>query len=254
MAAETRPIAVKTEAAMYAALAGIVAMMAFMAIGGSGFFMAGFRGLLAALVVFVALLALLPPPAEAQTETPADPEAEAAEPAAAAVDAGSMEAAPEVAVTDMPAAVPAPSPEPEPTLAADAPTIPPEPVAPVAASEPAPDAAIPASDATVAEPAPDGNGEPAAIAPVAEPARPAALASPRGGAADDLKRIRGVGPKLEKALNAAGFWHFDQIAGWSAAELAWVDEQVQGVRGRATRDDWVGQAKRLAPSAAPVAG
>lgn len=246
MAAETRPIAVKTEAAMFAALAGIVAMMAFMAIGGSGFFLAGFRGLLAALVVFVALLALLPPPAEAQTERPADPEAEAAESMAAPV-----EAAPEVAVADMPAAVPAPSPEPEPTLAADAPTIPPE---PVAASEPAPDAAIPASDATVAEPTPDGNGEPAAIAPVAEAARPAALASPRGGAADDLKRIRGVGPKLEKALNAAGFWHFDQIAGWSAAELAWVDEQVQGVRGRATRDDWVGQAKRLAPAAAPVAG
>lgn len=79
--------------------------------------------------------------------------------------------------------------------------------------------------------------------------RPAGLAAPRVGMGDDLKRIKGVGPKIEKALNAAGIWHFDQIAGWSAAELAWVDDAVPGVRGRASRDDWVGQAGRLSRSA-----
>ena len=71
-----------------------------------------------------------------------------------------------------------------------------------------------------------------------------------------LRRPRGrktcdpaLAPKIEKALNAAGIWHFDQIAGWSVAELAWVDDAVPGVRGRASRDDWVGQAGRLAQAA-----
>ena len=58
--------------------------------------------------------------------------------------------------------------------------------------------------------------------------------------------IKGVGPKLEAALNDAGFWHFDQIAGWGEADLDWVDENLTGIRGRAVRDDWVGQAKLLA--------
>lgn len=78
------------------------------------------------------------------------------------------------------------------------------------------------------------------------PVRPAGLAAPREGGADDLKRIRGVGPKLEPLLHALGFYHFDQIANWTAAELAWVDENLEGFRGRASRDDWIGQARLLA--------
>ena len=54
-----------------------------------------------------------------------------------------------------------------------------------------------------------------------------------------------MGPKLEEKLNALGVWHFHQIAGWSAAEVAWVDDQIN-FRGRITRDDWIGQAKTLA--------
>ncbi|WP_102223087.1 hypothetical protein [Acidimangrovimonas sediminis] len=79
-----------------------------------------------------------------------------------------------------------------------------------------------------------------------EPGKPGVLSEPRGGKADDLKRIKGVGPKLEQALNAMGVYHLDQIAGWSAEEIAWVDENLEGFRGRVTRDDWVAQARTLA--------
>lgn len=76
--------------------------------------------------------------------------------------------------------------------------------------------------------------------------KPAALSAPRGGAADDLKQIKGVGPKLEELCHGLGFYHFDQIAGWSAAEVAWVDENLKGFKGRVSRDNWVEQAKTLA--------
>ncbi|MBB96221.1 MAG: NADH-quinone oxidoreductase subunit NuoE [Rhodobacteraceae bacterium] len=76
--------------------------------------------------------------------------------------------------------------------------------------------------------------------------KPEMLEGPRDGAADDLKMIKGVGPKLEELLNAMGVYHFDQIAGWSEAEIAWVDENLEGFKGRVTRDEWVSQAKTLA--------
>ncbi|WP_207208081.1 hypothetical protein [Salipiger sp. IMCC34102] len=76
-------------------------------------------------------------------------------------------------------------------------------------------------------------------------AKPETLGAPRNGTADDLKRIKGVGPKLESALNDLGIYHFDQMAGWSDAELAWVDDNLVGFRGRASRDAWVDQAKAL---------
>ncbi len=83
-------------------------------------------------------------------------------------------------------------------------------------------------------------------APPLVPARPAALAEARTGGPDELKRIKGVGPKLEAMLHSLGFYHFDQIAAWSVEELAWVDEHLEGFHGRASRDDWVGQARILA--------
>ena len=76
--------------------------------------------------------------------------------------------------------------------------------------------------------------------------KPLTLDGPREGGADDLKKIKGVGPKLESLLNAMGFWHFDQIAGWSADEVAWVDQNLDGFKGRVSRDGWVAQAKLLA--------
>lgn len=81
--------------------------------------------------------------------------------------------------------------------------------------------------------------------------RPKALKEARGGVADDLKRISGIGPKLEKLCNRLGFFHFDQLAAWSAEEIAWVDANLEGFKGRVTRDDWVGQAKLLAQGITP---
>jgi len=92
-----------------------------------------------------------------------------------------------------------------------------------------------------AKPAPSA-AEPAAPVTEAEPAR---LDSPKGGTADDLKRISGVGPKLEGVLNELGFWHFEQIAEWGPAEIEWVDARLK-FKGRITRDDWIGQARKLA--------
>ena len=82
--------------------------------------------------------------------------------------------------------------------------------------------------------------------PEAAGTRPAALDGPREGRPDDLKKIRGVGPKLEKLVNGMGFYHFDQIAAWTAAEVAWVDDNIKGFKGRVSRDNWVEQAKILA--------
>jgi len=84
-------------------------------------------------------------------------------------------------------------------------------------------------------------------APAADtPGRPRGLDAPRDGGKDDLKRIKGVGPKLEQLLNDMGYFHFDQIAGWTETEIAWVDDNLEGFKGRVTRDDWVGQARELA--------
>ena len=75
--------------------------------------------------------------------------------------------------------------------------------------------------------------------------KPESLDAPRGGQADDLKQIKGVGPKLETVLNGAGIYHFDQVASWTADEVTWVDQSLEGVSGRASRDDWVEQARQL---------
>ena len=62
---------------------------------------------------------------------------------------------------------------------------------------------------------------------------------------DDLKTISGIGPKLEKVLNELGVWTFAQIADWSREEIAWVDDYLS-FKGRIGRDDWIGQAVKLA--------
>ncbi len=79
-----------------------------------------------------------------------------------------------------------------------------------------------------------------------EGTQPEGLSAARHGKPDNLKEIKGVGPKLETMLNELGFYHFDQIANWSPAEIAWVDANLKGFKGRATRDDWIAQAKVLA--------
>ncbi len=86
----------------------------------------------------------------------------------------------------------------------------------------------------------------AAAATPANAKKPEALDAPRDGKADDLKQIKGIGPKLEVLCNDLGFYHFDQIATWTDDEVAWVDSNLEGFKGRVTRDEWRKQAKLLA--------
>lgn len=80
--------------------------------------------------------------------------------------------------------------------------------------------------------------------------KPAQLEAARDGAPDDLKQIKGVGPKLEKLLHSMGFFHFDQVASWSEKEVSWVDANLEGFKGRVSRDEWVAQARDLAAAKA----
>ncbi|MBJ3762850.1 50S ribosomal protein L21 [Maribius pontilimi] len=68
------------------------------------------------------------------------------------------------------------------------------------------------------------------------------LTEPRDGAADDLKTLNGVGPAMEKKMNAAGVYHFDQIAAWTEAEIDYMADQI-GAGGKLA--DWVAEAKTL---------
>lgn len=80
--------------------------------------------------------------------------------------------------------------------------------------------------------------------PVAEPApAPAPAPAPSG---DDLRRIKGLGPKLVTILAEQGVTSFAQIAAWSDADVARIDATLGRFQGRITRDQWVDQAKLLA--------
>ena len=96
-------------------------------------------------------------------------------------------------------------------------------------------AAVAAATATSAEAAPAVDGT-----------RPDnLLTEARGGQADDLKKISGVGPKLEGLLHENGVFHFDQVAAWTASEIAYMDDKLS-FKGRIERDNWIEQAKTLA--------
>ena len=112
----------------------------------------------------------------------------------------------------------------------------------VAAAVAATPAAAPAPAATSATPA-------ASAAASGAGTKPATLAAARGGQPDDLRQLSGVGPKMEQTLHAMGIFHFDQIASWGPQELAWMDANLQGFKGSASRDGWVAQAKALAAGA-----
>lgn len=123
-------------------------------------------------------------------------------------------------------------------VAADAPA------APVAATKPA--APVAARAAPVMTPA--------AVAPVIDDAavaasgagtKPVGLSAPRGGKGDDLKTIEGIGPVLEKLCHDMGIYHFDQIAGWGPGEVAWMNGNLKGFKGRVGRDKWVAQARLI---------
>lgn len=106
------------------------------------------------------------------------------------------------------------------------------------------EAAAPAKAAKSAKPAKAAKTE--AEAPAVEGTKPAnLLTEARDGQADDLKKISGVGPKLEGLLNQNGVFHFDQIAAWTSSEIAYMDDQLS-FKGRIERDGWIDQAKQFA--------
>ncbi len=78
--------------------------------------------------------------------------------------------------------------------------------------------------------------EPAVIEPVG------AIETPE---ADDLTRMAGIGPKLSLALAERGVTRFAEIAAWTADDIAEADAALK-LKGRAVREAWVAQAKRLA--------
>lgn len=77
--------------------------------------------------------------------------------------------------------------------------------------------------------------------------QPELLKKPNGEA-DDLKKLSGLGPKLEASLNEIGVYHYSQIASWTAEQSAWIDASLK-LRGRIERDNWIDQAKDLAGKA-----
>lgn len=75
-------------------------------------------------------------------------------------------------------------------------------------------------------------------------AKPVTLEKPEGEP-DDLKKISGIGPKLEQTLNELGIFHFHQIADFTDENIAWIDENLK-FKGRIKRDNWVAKARELA--------
>ena len=71
------------------------------------------------------------------------------------------------------------------------------------------------------------------------------LPGPRGGKADDLALIDGVGPAISEDLNRLGIWHFDQIAALDPDELRFVAHQT-GFPGRDVVEQWQNEATILA--------
>lgn len=79
-------------------------------------------------------------------------------------------------------------------------------------------------------------------------AAPAALFTAPEGEPDDLKKISGVGPVLEKKLNGLGITKYAQVAAFTAEDIEKVDE-VLNFKGRIERDNWLEQAAELAKDA-----
>jgi predicted flap endonuclease-1-like 5' DNA nuclease len=91
-----------------------------------------------------------------------------------------------------------------------------------------------------------GIGEVIGVAAQDEAEAAQAAAPVPGGDADDLRRIKGIGPKLATLLNTLGVTRFAQIAAWDDAEIDRIDAQLGTFAGRIRRDSWVEQAGYLA--------
>ena len=84
---------------------------------------------------------------------------------------------------------------------------------------------------------------PKAAKPAAAPKAKAEAKAAAGG--DDLKKLSGVGPALEKKLHEAGVTTFAQVAAWTDADVTAMDEKLS-FKGRIEREGWIAQAVELA--------
>ncbi|MFM5923887.1 MAG: hypothetical protein ACKOPG_06855 [Novosphingobium sp.] len=134
---------------------------------------------------------------------------------------------PDEEVYAAPPPAPAPAPEVEPA------PLPPAPAAPEPEIEPVP--VPPVEPAPTPEIVPSTEPLPTPSAPIAEPA-----------GADDLSRIKGLGPKLQALLPTLGLTTYAQIAALNEADLADLDSKLGPFAGRPAKDNWVEQAKYLA--------
>jgi small subunit ribosomal protein S2 len=101
-----------------------------------------------------------------------------------------------------------------------------------------------AAEAPVAEPLPEAVSEAAASEiPAAATVAFERLVGPRG-APDDLKRLHGLGPEIEKKMNDAGIFHFWQVAAMSPEDTKTLDQELK-LSGRIEREHWVDQARSL---------
>lgn len=82
------------------------------------------------------------------------------------------------------------------------------------------------------------------VAPSADTPSPF-LAAPNGEP-DDLRKIKGIGPKLATMLRELGVFHYQQIADWTPGQMAEVDSRLGNFSGRPERDQWQSQARLLA--------
>lgn len=123
----------------------------------------------------------------------------------------------------------------------------------VATPDPVPVAEPVVAEPVVVEPVIEEAPAPAPVVeptPAPIPASPA-VAAPADGA-DDLLKLKGVGPKLGALLTELGVTRYAQIAGWSDSDIAAIDAKLGNFKGRPVRDQWVDQAKYLA--AGDIAG
>jgi predicted flap endonuclease-1-like 5' DNA nuclease len=65
------------------------------------------------------------------------------------------------------------------------------------------------------------------------------------GPPDNLRLLKGVGPKMVAQLNEFGITRFDQLAGLTETEVALLDKRMGAFEGRIARDRLVEQARYL---------
>jgi predicted flap endonuclease-1-like 5' DNA nuclease len=71
---------------------------------------------------------------------------------------------------------------------------------------------------------------------------------PPAAAGEDLKVVKGIGPKFERLLHAQGVTNVRQIAEWTEADAETFARKLGIKPARIRREDWIGRAKRVIES------